>query len=242
MRRTRQHPVRRSRRRNLRIAIAALLATGIGGGGLLSGCGSGASVDVPRLLSSAPPGSALASLAALPVRGRAAKTGYARNQFGPAWEDVDHNGCDTRDDILRRDLTQIRVRASTHGCVIVAGMLADPYTGKTITFLKSVAAKVQIDHVVALSDAWQTGAQQLPATARLALANDPLNLLAVDGAANQQKGDGDAATWLPARKVFRCAYVSRQVAVKARYRLWVTSAERDAIARVLRGCPDQALP
>ncbi len=101
---------------------------------------------------------------------------------------------------------------------------------------------MQIDHVVALSDAWQTGAQQLTASQRLALANDPLNLLAVDGAANQQKEDSDAASWLPPRKTFRCAYVSRQVAVKVRYRLWVTAAEKAAIARVLSSCPGQPLP
>ncbi len=217
---------------------------GTGGGGLLAGCGSGSfsGADVPKLLATAPPGSALATLRDLPAKGRAPKTGYSREQFGPAWSDVDHNGCDTRNDILRRDLTGIRVRASTHGCVVIAGTLADPYTGQRIAFMKAEAAKVQIDHVVALSDAWQTGAQQLPPSTRLAFANDPLNLLAVDGPANEAKGDGDAATWLPPRKSFRCAYVSRQVAVKARYHLWVTAAERDAIARVLSGCPDEPLP
>jgi hypothetical protein len=229
-------------RRKPRTSIALLLVTGLVGGGVLGGCGSSSGVDVPQLLKHAEPGSALAGLATLEVKGRAPKTGYARTKFGAAWADVDHNGCDTRNDILRRDLTATRFRASTGGCVIIAGVLADPYTGRSINWSKAAAAKVQIDHVVALSDAWQTGAQQLPETTRRALANDPLNLLAVDGPANQEKGDGDAATWLPPRKAFRCAYVSRQVAVKARYHLWVTAAEREAMARVLHSCPLQPLP
>jgi hypothetical protein len=184
----------------------------------------------------------LAVLGTLAVRGRAPKTGYSREEFGPAWADTDHNGCDTRDDILRRDLTAIQTRAGTHGCVVVAALLADPYTGKRIEFSKSAAAKVQIDHVVALSDAWQTGAQRWSAATRLEFANDPLELLAVDGQANQDKGDGDAATWLPPRKSFRCDYVGRQVAVKYRYHLWVTAAERAAMARVLMACSPLAFP
>ncbi len=232
-------------RRRLTVSAAAaavlLLVAGALGIGLLADSGSG-STSPARAIASAPSGTALAALREVAVRGRAPKTGYSRAQFGQAWADVDRNGCDTRDDILRRDLTAIQVRASTHGCVVVAGVLADPYTGRRIEFSKAAAAKVQIDHVVALSDAWQTGAQGWPAATRLAFANDPLELLAVDGQANEDKGDGDAATWLPPHKSFRCAYVSRQVAVKLRYRLWVTAAERDAIARVLQGCPGQALP
>ncbi len=231
----------RKHRRSL-TALVLLVVMGIFGGGLLAGCGTSAPVDAPHLIQQAPAGTALAALGTLAVKGRAPKTSYTRLQFGEAWADVDHNGCDTRDDILRRDLTAIRVRSSTRGCVVIAGTLADPYTGKSIDFAKAQASKVQIDHVVALSDAWQTGAQQLPAGLRLQLANDPLNLLAVDGATNQQKGDSDAASWLPPRKDFRCAYVSRQVAVKVRYKLWVTPAERAAIARVLSNCPGQPLP
>ena len=101
---------------------------------------------------------------------------------------------------------------------------------------------MQIDHVVALSDAWQKGAQQLSMAMREQLANDPLELLAVDGPANQAKGDGDAATWLPPNKPYRCAYVARQIAVKQKYHLWVTSAERDAMQKILSGCAGQALP
>jgi hypothetical protein len=185
----------------------------------------------------------LVKLASLAVKGRAPKTGYDRSRFGAAWTDDvtvpdGHNGCDTRNDVLRRDLVAERLKAGTRGCVVVSGTLADPYTGRTITFVRGRASssKVQIDHVVALGDAWVTGAQQLTATERRTLANDPLNLLAVDGPTNSAKRDADAASWLPPNKAYRCTYVARQVAVKSRYRLWVTAAEKAQIARVLAGC------
>jgi hypothetical protein len=190
------------------------------------------------------PASALGTVALLPVKGRAPKTGYTRDQFGPAWQDVDHNGCDTRNDVLRRDLTAVVSKPGTHDCVVLSGVLADPYSGRTISFTRGqdTSAAVQIDHVVALSDAWQKGAQQWDAGRRAALGNDPLNLLAVDGPVNAQKGDGDTATWLPPNKAYRCAYVARQVGVKYTYGLWVTAAERDAMVSVLSSCPDEPLP
>lgn len=183
-------------------------------------------------------------LATLPVKGRAPKTGYARTQFGAAWSDVDHNGCDTRNDILKRDMTNVTFKSWTHDCVVKTGTLNDPYTGKTINFVRGqhTSTAVQIDHVVALSDAWQKGAQQLNADQRLQLANDPYNLLAVDGPANQQKSDSDAASWLPSNKSFRCQYVARQIGVKHKYALWVTQAEKDAMTSVLSGCPGQTVP
>ena len=193
--------------------------------------------------STAPAGqSAVDVLATLAVKGRAPKTGYDRDQFGPAWSDVDRNGCDTRNDVLARDLTSETFKPGTHDCVVVRGTLADPYTGTTIEFVKGDGSSVDIDHVVALSDAWQTGAFRWDTARRTALANDPLNLLAVDYSANRQKGDGDAATWLPDARGYRCAYVARQVAVKSAYGLWVTPAEHDAIARVLDGCPGEPVP
>jgi Protein of unknown function (DUF1524) len=189
-------------------------------------------------------GSAATALGTLVVKGRAPKTGYDRAIFGPAWADVDRNGCDTRNDVLRRDLTAYNLRSGTNGCLVLSGTLRDPYTGATIAFVRgqNTSSKVQIDHVVALSDAWQKGAQQWSTPRRTAYANDLLNLLAVDGLTNQRKGDGDAATWLPPSKTYRCPYAARQVAVKARYGLWVTSAERDALARILATCPAQSLP
>ena len=189
---------------------------------------------------SAAAGTALAAVATLTVKGRAPKTGYTRDQFGQAWYDTDHNGCDTRNDILRRDLTSRQMR---NACKVLAGTLTpDLYTGTTIRFVYGGASEVDIDHVVALSDAWQKGAASWSAGRRLALANDPLNLLAVDASANRAKGDGDATTWLPANKSFRCAYVARQVAVKGKYGVWVTPAERDAMTRALAACPTMPLP
>jgi hypothetical protein len=190
------------------------------------------------------PGTAVTTLATLTIKGRAPRTGYDRALFGQAWADVDRNGCDTRNDILRRDLTRYTLKAGTRGCLVLKGTLNDPYTGTRISFVRGLATSsaVQIDHVVALSDAWQKGAQKMSQTRRTAFANDPLNLLAVDGPTNLRKGDGDAATWLPPRKAARCAYVARQIAVKHRYGLSVTAAERDAMVRVLTACPGQALP
>lgn len=182
---------------------------------------------------------AIAVLEELEVKGRAPKTDYSREQFGDGWASKD--GCDTRNIILHRDLKDAAVNAE---CQVVSGVLDDPYTGQTIQFQRGsgTSADVQIDHVVALSDAWQKGAQQLSFERRVELANDPLELLAVDGPANQQKSAGDAATWLPPNKPFRCQYVARQVAVKKKYDLWVTQAEKDAIARVLGTCPGQKIP
>lgn len=180
---------------------------------------------------------ALAVLDTLEVKGRAAKTEYSRDQFGQAWLDVDRNGCDTRDDTLTRDLL---TPTKSGPCKVLTGVLNDPYTATTIDFQRGQGTSelVQIDHVVALGDAWQKGAQQLTGDQRATFVNDPLNVLAVSGAANAQKGDGDAATWLPKNKAFRCEYVARQVSVKATYGLWVTQAERDAMARVLTDCTD----
>lgn len=186
-----------------------------------------------------PDGTALTLLDTLDIKGRAPKTGYARAQFGDGWDVT--GGCDTRNIILHRDLKNAVVGEN---CKVISGVLDDPYTGKTVIFTRGAGTSddVQIDHVVALSNAWQTGAQQLTKQRREQLANDPLELLAVDGSANQEKSDGDAATWLPPNKSFRCQYVARQVAVKAKYDLWVTQAEHDAIKRILGVCPDQALP
>ncbi|MFT4125862.1 MAG: HNH endonuclease family protein [Gordonia sp. (in: high G+C Gram-positive bacteria)] len=193
---------------------------------------------------SSTPAGALAALAALPVRGRAPTTGYRRDQFGSSWTDDvtvagGHNGCDTRNDILRRDLVDVVVKPRTHDCVVLSGTLPDPYSGQTVDFVRGAqtSSRVQIDHVVALADAWQKGAQQLTREQRTDLANDPRNLQATIGTINQRKGAGDAATWLPPSRAYRCTYATRQIQVKAAYRLWVTAAERDALARILHRCP-----
>lgn len=180
---------------------------------------------------------ALEALETLAVKGRAPKTGYARSEFGNGWATV--NGCDTRNIILYRD---VRDAALDEECTVISGTLHDAYTGKVIPFSKDNGSAIQIDHVVALSNAWQTGARQLTKQERTKLANDPLELIAVDGPANQEKGDGDAATWLPSNKGFRCEYVARQIAVKQKYTLWVTPAEKEAMKGVLGSCPEQQLP
>ena len=184
---------------------------------------------------------ALSALATLPIKGRAPKTGYDRDLFASDW---DYSfGCDTRNKILRRDFIEFQFRTDS-SCVIQTGVLQDPYTGQLINFVRGVgtSSAVQIDHVVAVSDAWQKGAQQLSSNQRYAFYNDPLNLLAVSGPANAQKSDSDAASWLPSNKSYRCQFVARQIAVKISYSLWVTQAEHDSMYRVLESCPDQTLP
>lgn len=171
---------------------------------------------------------------ALPVKGRAAKTGYTRDQFGQSWADVDRDGCDTRSDIL---ITTLTGQDMSGRCKVLSGNLNDPYTGQFIAYVRGGASEVDIDHMVALSNAWQTGAAAFPFAKRVALANDPLNLMAVDASTNRQKSDGDAATWLPPNRPFRCAYVARQVAVKTTYRLWVTAPEVAGVTRYAR-CAD----
>ena len=210
--------------------FAAVLAAGIF---LLNGQGTDSFAATPIASTSA-----VDVLAGLAVKGRAPKTGYSRDQFGQAWADVDRNGCDTRNDILKRDLTDLVFKAGTRDCLILSGTLIDRYSGETINFVRGnvTSIEVQIDHVVALSNAWQTGAFKLSLVQRTALANDPLNLFAVKGKLNSQKSDGDAATWLPPLKSFRCAYVSQQIAVKAKYGLWVTPPEKAAMVSILSKC------
>lgn len=188
--------------------------------------------------------SSLSIIQAQVTKGRAPKTGYTRAQFGPEWADVDRNGCDTRNDILKRDLTNLVFKEKTKLCTVLSGTLDDPFSGETINFVRgnSTSMDIQIDHSVALSNAWQTGAFKLTADQRKAFANDPLNLLAVKGKLNLQKGDGDAATWLPPLKSFRCDYVSRQIAVKMKYNLWFTAPEKEAMIRILKSCPEKGTP
>jgi hypothetical protein len=188
---------------------------------------------------------ALTLLASIPVHWAASKSGYSREQFGKPWtDDVDgvefgHNNCDTRDDILRRDLSNV---LPPKGCVVLSGILHDPYTGRDIPFNRDEGTDVlvQIDHVVALLDAWQTGAQQWDQAKRTRLANDPLDLLAVDGKANRKKKASNVASWLPSNKDFRCDYVTRVVKIKATYSLWMIQAEHDEAYRVLSKCSSQA--
>ena len=177
----------------------------------------------------------LDDLAELEVRPRAPHAGYSRERFGRRWADTDRNRCDTRNDILARDLVEVRRDGS---CVVLDGLLDDPYTGELVIFERGPrSAAVQIDHVVPLSLAWDTGAQSMSPARREAFANDPLNLLAVEGRANQSKGDSDASEWMPPARSAWCSYAARIVAVRIRYRLWVTPEERDTLTDVLEDCP-----
>lgn len=176
-------------------------------------------------------------LAKLEVKGRAPKTGYKRTEFYNGWPDID--GCNLRQRILKRDFGETAV--TDEKCNVVAGKFYEPYTGEVMELhtRKEISKGVQIDHVVALSDAWQKGAQYKTSEVRYQIATDPLNLIAVQAAANQQKSDGDAATWLPRNKSFRCQYVARQISVKFKYELWVTEAEKNAMSQILASCPEQ---
>jgi Protein of unknown function (DUF1524) len=178
---------------------------------------------------------------ALPVKGWDRVRDFDRARFGEPWSDdvnveFGHNGCNTRDDILRRDLADLQVRPGT--CFAQSGILHDPYTGATIVFTRgpNTSPAVQIDHVVALSDAWYKGARLWDDQRRRDFANDPRNLLAVGGQDNFDKAFRDAASWLPPNVAFRCAFVARQVEVKTDYQLWVSAREKDAMRSVLRGC------
>ena len=184
-------------------------------------------------------GSAMKALNQLPVRRMTSGAGYDREgKFGDAWVDVDGNGCDTRNDMLRRDFASI---TRTDGCLIYQGVIRDVYTGKRIDFTRgqTTSLAVQIDHVVALHNAWMTGASKLSQGMRVALANDPLNLQAVDGPTNLRKSDSDASWWLPPQRGYQCVFVARQISVKRAYHLWVTPDEKIAMQAVLTTCPRQ---
>lgn len=181
---------------------------------------------------------ALTVLDSITVKGKAPATGYERGeQFGAGWKDPDGNNCAARQDILARDMTNLKYKDSRH-CLVASGTLADLYTGKTIHW--SVGSNlVDIDHVVALKNVWISGGQKLSYGQRVAVANDPLNLFSSDASANRQKGDKNAAEWLPASKAFRCQYVATQISVKKKYALAVTAPEKTAMQRVLGKCTDQ---
>ncbi|CPW92602.1 HNH endonuclease family protein [Mycobacteroides abscessus] len=193
--------------------------------GSTTASGSGTPSPDPSTLTVAAPGS---------------KNGYARARFGQPWtDDVDveggHNGCGTRDDILQRDLTGITLSGS---CKVMSGTLADPYTGQIMSFVygKKTSALVQIDHLVSLSNSWVSGASTWDLSELKKIANDPLNLLAVNGSSNESKGEKSADQWLPENTAFDCTYVKRQVMVKNKYRLTVTAAEKATMQQFYGAC------
>lgn len=175
-------------------------------------------------------------LESLAVREKNTTEKYYRKLFYDNWGTT-ASGCNTREAILTRDLTNIVL----DGCKVQSGLLKDPYTGAEIHFKRGqdTSSEVQIDHVVALSNAWVTGAYQFDEELRYQISQDPLNLVAVDGPANQQKSDQDASDWLPSNTAFQCQYVARQISVKSKYHLWVTPAEKSTMQAVLATCPDE---
>lgn len=185
------------------------------------------------------------ALARLVIRPDRTVAGYDRScsaghgcVFGPAWSDVDHDGCDQRSDVLRRDLVSITTKPDTHGCVVASGILHDPYTGQTISYRRGPAgAAVQIDHVVPLGAAWSAGAATWSPHRRNNFANDLGNLLAVDGPANESKGDRTADQWRPPNSGSWCLYARITVTVDTRWHLTISSADRAALAGMLTHCP-----
>jgi len=186
---------------------------------------------------------ALAALATLPIKGKAPKTGYDRAKFGPAWSDDvtvpgGHNGCDTRSDNLRANMTDVIIKPGTNGCTPLSGILYDPYSNTTLHFQRGreTSSLVQLDHLVPLAESWQKGSQQWDADKRRNFANDPANLQLTIGSLNTQKAASDVASWLPPYKAYRCTYVSPIIGVKATYGLWVTQPEHDVMAAILTKC------
>jgi Protein of unknown function (DUF1524) len=241
-------PARRGRWRNaLALLIILGIAVGVGWLYVRDTRGQGpAAVPSGRPTETKPSATpaydvARRELDALPVKGWDRFEDFNRARFGEPWSDdvnveFGHNGCNTRDDILRRDLADLQVRPGT--CFAQRGILHDPYTGATIVFVRGpdTSPAVQIDHLVSLSDAWYKGARFWDDQRRRDFANDPRNLLAVAGQANFDKAFRDAASWLPPNVAFRCAFVARQAEVKTDYQLWVSGREKDAMRRVLRDC------
>lgn len=237
------------------LAVATIALTGCteaaGAGEALNSHSSQASTSITQAAPKAP-GSAAATkvgpaltgpsatsvLNKLTVKGKAAATGYDRNgKFGNGWKDFDGDKCDERQEALARDMTKLKFKDAKK-CTVASGTLNDLYTGKTINW-KVNSGSVDIDHAIALKNAWISGAQQLSQDQRQAMSNDPLNLVSSDASANRSKGDRNAAEWLPTNHGFRCQYVATQISVKAKYALAVTAPEKAAMAKVLKTCPQQ---
>ncbi|WP_431972254.1 HNH endonuclease family protein [Nocardia sp. bgisy134] len=163
--------------------------------------------------------------------------------FGPSWTDDyegpgGHDGCDTRNNVLAAQLTDVRFREGTRDCVVVSGTLDDPYTGDRRAFRKADAGDAQIDHVYPLAAAWDMGASTWPPQRRVLFANDvETNLLATSARVNQAKGDGTPSEWLPPSRADHCFYAGRYLTVAVRYDLPVTEADNATLHDIARTCP-----
>lgn len=176
--------------------------------------------------------------------------GYDRERYFGGWAS---NGCGsatTRDTILARDL---KGAVKNPRCQVTSGTLADPYTGRTIQFRRgrNTSSAVQIDHVVALLDAWESGARDWDQAKRVQYANSPDVLLASDGPANMAKGSGldvngtalyrpqDSGApdvWMPDNKAYRCDYMAKRATIKSKWGLTMTPREKQQTVSVLSQC------
>lgn len=196
----------------------------------------------PEPSQAAQAGTAVAMLETLPVSDDQ-MSGYKRDLFDH-WTDPDGTGCDAREDTLAVHMVDV---VAPDGCKVQSGVLKDSYTGQTVQYIAGDGGGIDIDHVIALSAGWKTGMGNASETVREQFANDPLNLLPVDAGVNRAKGDKDASEWVPSTHDLGiveadCPYVARQIAVKEKYSLWVTSAEKAAMANVLSDCPNEPAP
>ncbi|WP_181009870.1 HNH endonuclease family protein [Ornithinimicrobium sufpigmenti] len=184
------------------------------------------------------PIAALGSLTVIDDGTSLARTAYDRDFFGQRWLDVDRNGCDTRNDTLRRDLDDLAVREGTQGCVAQSGVLVDAYTGEEFVFERGTAhaGELHVDHIVALSDAWHKGAEGWSEDRRAEFANDPTNLVVTFGPVNLSKGANDAASWVPPDEDAWCGFAVHVVWVKEEYDLAVTEDEVDSLGQLLSTC------
>lgn len=167
--------------------------------------------------------------------------GYTREAFGPAWKDIDRNGCDNRSDVMRRDMKIVQTKEGTHGCIVLIGQLYNVYTNKFFDYERVSNSGIEVDHIVSLNDGWETGMDAQPAL-RVQFANDPINLITTDRASNRNKSAKNAAEWLvPDSPEYRCPFVARQISIKKKYSLGVTDQERSAMLDALNNCDEQLL-
>lgn len=163
--------------------------------------------------------------------------------FGTAWTDAttgtewSRDGCDTRNQALKRDLRNVQIKPDTRGCVVLSGDLTDPYSGDQVQFRRSAGSPVSVDHIYPLATAWSRGASTWSLEVRKRFANDPANLLTTTAAVNSAKSDKMPNRWMPATASGRCLYAKRLITVALTYQLPVTSAENQALNRALRDCP-----
>ncbi|MEU0966949.1 HNH endonuclease family protein [Streptomyces sp. NPDC005917] len=184
-----------------------------------------ASAALPTPVSGATARSYLASLTVATEN----RTGYSRSLF-PTWNTISGT-CNTREYILKRDGSNV---VTDSACAATSGSWYSPYDGATWT----AASDVDIDHLVPLAEAWDSGAGKWTTAQRQAFANDITRpqLLAVTDNVNQSKSDQDPATWMPPLTSYRCTYVRAWVQVKYYYNLSVDSAEKSALTSYLSGC------